>query len=276
MSLKHSERNVFALTVPRQHGAWSALISCFILGTAVGGSFGMEAILLLVSVFTGFLARHSAALYLRLSRTDDNRKKVLTLAIGYFSVFLSVGALLVIWYELRVFLLLGFFALVFLSIMLILEQQRREFTIMGELIGMVGLSLVAPAAEYSTTGVFSTQTVGLWIICSLFFGGSVFHVRYLVRKRIESTGPSLVRIRAGLPSVAYHLAALAVAVSLGTFIGILPSFSPMALLPVTLKALWAVGRRYKAPLPVHRIGYVELIHTLIFVFLAVSVFHMPA
>jgi hypothetical protein len=243
---------------------------------AIGGNLGGETVLVLVSVIAGFLAQHTASLYLRLlKKIDKLRKKVLTWAIGYSSVFISAGALLIIWYDLWFLLLLGFLALLFIATTLILRQKRKEFTTAGELVEILGLSLVAPVAEYSATGVFSTQTVGLWVICTFFFGGSVFHVRYLVRKHTETSGPLLVRLRAGLPSIVYHLIVFAASVGLGTIMGILPSFTPIALLPVTFKALWAVGRRYEEALPIRRIGYVELIHTLIFVFLAILAFHMP-
>ncbi len=262
--------------IPRQHGAWSVLISCLVLGMAIGGRLGAESVLLMVSVIAGFFAQHTASLYLRLlKKIDKRRKKVLAWAIGYSSLFLSVGALLIIWYDLWFLLLLGFLALLFIATTLILRQKRKEFTTAGELVEILGLSLVAPAAEYSTTGVFSTQTVGLWMICTFFFGGSVFHVRYLVRKQTETAGPLLVRFRAGLPSIVYHLIVFATSVGLSTIMGILPSLAPIALLPVTFKALWAVGRRYEAALSIRRIGYVELIHTLIFMFLAVWAFHMP-
>ncbi len=262
--------------IPKQHGAWAVLISCFVLGMAIGGNLGVETVLLLVSVIAGFLAQHTADLYLRLfKKTDRLRKKVLAWGIGYSSVFISAGALLIIWYDLWFLLLLGFLALFFITTTLILRQKRKAFTTAGELVEMIGLSLVAPVAEYSTTGVFSTQTVGLWVICTFFFGGSVFHVRYLVRKHTETSGPLLVRFSAGLPSIVYHLIVFAASVGLSTIMGILPSFAPIALLPVTFKALWTVGRRYEAALPIRRIGYFELTHTLIFVFLAVLAFQMP-
>ncbi len=262
--------------IPRQHGAWSILIACFVLGVALGGGIGIETTLLLISTIAGFFAQHAASLYLRLLKKFDKRwKGALSWTIGYAFVFLSAGALLIILYDLWFLLLLGFLSLLFIAATLILRRKRKEFTTTGELFEIIGLCLVAPAAEYATSGIFSIQTVGLWVICAFFFGGSVFHVRYLVRNHTETGGPFLVRVRAGLSSIVYHLIVFGTSVGLSTVMGILPSLAPIALLPVTFKALWAVGRRYEAALPIRRIGYIELIHTLIFVFFAILAFHMP-
>jgi hypothetical protein len=55
----------------------------------------------------------------------------------------------------------------------------------------------------------------------------------------------------------------------------LPPLAFLAFLPVTLKVLWTVARRYRAPQPVYRIGYLEVIHAVVFVFLAGLAFHWP-
>ncbi len=253
--------------IPRQHGAWSILISCFIIGAWLGGRFGAVNVFLLISAILAFLARHAVVVYLRPSKAAQRNKKVLALIFAYSSIILLMGAFLVLGYGLWLLLPLGFVALTFGGLTLILMARGKEFTTGGEIVGILGLTLIAPAAEYSATGVFSIKTVGLWIVCAFFFVGSVFHVRYLVRRKKESMGPPAVRLGAGGPSIVYHLAVIIVAIMLGPALHVLPYLAPVALLPVTLKALWAVGRRYERPLAVRQIGYREVVHTLVFIIL---------
>ena len=79
------------------------------------------------------------------------------------------------------------------------------------------------------------------------------------------------RLRAGFVSLTFHLSALLAAVVLSKF-KVIPLFAPLALVPVTLKALWPIIRRNRNPLPVKLIGRLELINTLVFSVITVVVF----
>ncbi|MCJ2555889.1 MAG: YwiC-like family protein [Candidatus Thermoplasmatota archaeon] len=266
-------RGVFTLTISKQHGAWSILIACFVLGTWVGGSLDPRTALLLCSVVFGFLARHSAGVYLRFPETDTRRKGVLIWTTFYALVLLGTGGLLVLAYGLWSLLLFGILLLAVGLTSLMIAHQKRDYTNSGELIGVLGLTLVAPVAEYTARGIFSVQTFAVWVLCASFFCGSVFHVRYLVRRRAASMGPLRQRLKAGRPSVLYHLGALCAAVVLG-LAGMLPPLSPLALLPGALRAWTAVGRRVKRPLPVRRIGVMEVFYTLVFLVMVVLAFYI--
>ena len=267
------DRTALAMTLPRQHGAWSILLACFVIGTLVGNTLNLRVPLVFFAVIFGFLARHGVGVYSRAPRTDDRKNRVLIWTSIYSLVVLTAGGLLVIVHELWQLLPLGLIIFAFGFATLVLSQRRMETTAGGELVGILGLTLVAPAAEYVASGLFSSQTVGLWILCAFFFCGSVFHVRYLVRRRAESVGPLSVRLKAGWPSVVYHLVVLCISVVLGSA-GMIPLLSPVALLPAALKAWVAVGRRVRTPLPVRWIGVIEVLCTIAFLVLVVFVFRM--
>jgi len=262
-----SQPSAFLLTIPRQHGAWSVLAAGFILGAIVGGRLGKEGLLLLGALLSGFLARHAVGLLLRPAGSEEQQRKIRRLTLGYVAHALLLGGLLVIRYDRWLLVPLGVVALVLALVSLHLERQRQDRTTVGELVNLLGLSLAIPATAYATSGVFEAATAGWWTLGLLFFSGSVFHVRYLVRKRRESSGPLAARWRAGWPSVVYHLAALGVAAGLSA-LGTLPSLAFLALLPVTVKALGAVVQRREGPLNIRHIGYAELAHTVLFVALA--------
>ncbi|MFQ5910577.1 MAG: hypothetical protein ACE5IJ_07660, partial [Thermoplasmata archaeon] len=70
----------------------------------------------------------------------------------------------------------------------------------------------------------------------------------------------------------YHLSILAASFVLGPVAGLFPYLAPIALLPVTSKALLSVGLRVKKASPIRLIGYTEVIHTLVFMALAGAAF----
>jgi hypothetical protein len=271
MAVKSEGRSAFALTVSKQYGAWSILLACFIMGALVGGNWNPRILLLLPAVLFGYLARSAAGVFLRLSRKDE-RRGVAAWTIAYTLIVLLAGGSLVILYDLWTLLPLGVVILAFGLATVVLSQRRMETTTGGELVGMIGLTLVAPAAEYVSSGLFSSRTLGLWLLSAFFFCGSIFHVRYLVRRRADSTGPPKLRIRAGWPSVVYQVAVLCVSLVLALR-GTLPPFSPAALLPSSLWAWVAVGVRLRKPMQVRRIGIIEIVNTIVFLVLIVLAFH---
>ena len=82
------------------------------------------------------------------------------------------------------------------------------------------------------------------------------------------------RLAAGWQTLAYHLAALAVAAGLAFAVRppALPPLAPLALLPVALAAAWKVAFRREEPLDIAAIGLREAAHTVLFVALAIPAF----
>ncbi len=78
----------------------------------------------------------------------------------------------------------------------------------------------------------------------------------------------------GDPSILFHLLALAIVVLTSTVIPVLPLFAPLAFVPVTAKALWAVSHRYEKPLKVRQIGYRDVAQTVIFVIILALAYNL--
>ncbi len=265
------KQGAFAAAIPRQHGAWIALIACFIAGSGSGARFGWESMLLLSAVIAAFLGRGALGRYFCLSPEEQGRKDLIPWIIFYSGIFLLSGAWLVLGYKSRLLILLGIAGVGLSAFSLALEKDKKDMTLSGQMINILGLSLAAPAAEYCASGAYSLKTLGVWLVCVFFFLGSLFHVRFLVRRRLEACGEFVARLKAGLPSLAFHLSALLAAGVLSKF-RLMPLFAPLALVPGTLKALWPIIRRNQNPMTVKLIGRLELIHTLIFLVITVVVF----
>jgi len=264
-------QGAFFAVVPKQHGAWTVLIASFIIGSSVGARFSLEVILLLVSVVAAFLGRGALGMCLSLSPAERRTQGLSAWIMLYSGIFLLSGAWLVLWYKLWLLGLLGIAGMGLAAFSLSLEKGKKDATLYGQIMNILGLSLIAPAAQYCASGSHSLKTLGVWLICIFFFLGSVFHVRFLLRRRLEAGGEFVERLAAGSVSIAFHLSAL-LAVMVLSKLKVIPLFAPLAFVPVTLKALWPIIRRNRNPLPVKLIGRLELIHTLVFLVITVVVF----
>ena len=267
-----SLQNTFCATIPKQHGAWVVLIACLALGMSAAGKFRFEVMLILLAVIAAFLGRNALSARLRPSSSEEQRQGLSVWAMLYFAVFLLAGAGLILGYKLWFLLPLGLAGFILTAVSLGLERIRKDMTAGGQIISILGIALAAPAMEYAAMGRYSSRTLAVWLICSLFFAGSIFHVRHMARKRPNSGKFFLERLKVDFPLALFNLGAFLTAVILTKF-RIFPAYAPLAFIPGTLKALHLVGWTNNKPVSLKRVGYAELIHTLIFLVIAVFVFN---
>lgn len=260
-------RSLFRQTIPRQHGAWSILAAAAALGMVAGGGLRVQSALFAVCVVLGFLAQHTGELWLKFSGSTKRQREIGHFLLAYALTFLLCGAMLLFKYELWGLLPLAGLASGLVALSLALSKVHKARTVVGEIVNVLALTLVLPAAAYCAAGSYVYPTVGLTLMAAIFFCASIFHVRHLVRGGRRQAGSARERLRAATPSLAYHALGLLAAGALAAF-GLLPIAAPFALLPVTLKALWAAAMPARRPTPIRTIGYVELAHTMIFVLLA--------
>lgn len=266
-------RAALSITWPRMHGAWSVLLCGYVAGVAAAGVPGPASLVLLASVVAAFVGRHAASVFDRLTTLDPRRRWVGLWGSAY-AVLSVVGlSVLVVWFNLSGLLVLAAAGSLFAVASLILESRRKDRTLAGELINIVGLSLAAPAAMYVTSGVFDFGTVGLWLLSVMFFAGRVLHVRYVVGLQRAGGADGRTRLEQRI-SLAYQVVILLAACVVSAF-GALPAWSPLALLPGLVKALWGLPRRHDAPISIRRLGYNEVWLALLFVCLTAVSWHMP-
>lgn len=262
----------FSLTVPKQHGAWSILLVSTAVGVLAFPSGSVGAPLLLVAcVIAGFMARHAGVTWLRLK--DDRRGTVLGWAVVYGLVVGGCGAVLIVGYGLTLLVAIALVAAVFAGVSVALERRRLDRTAWGEVVGTVGLSVVVPAAAYSTTGELGLEALGLWATAALFFCASVPHVRFVVRSKPTAAMPAGERWRRGAWSVAFHGLALGAVAALSVA-EVAPRLATLALLPACAKALLPVARPPEKTPNIKRVGFVELGHSVLFAVLVVVVYRV--
>lgn len=262
-----------SLAIPRQHGAWAVLLLSFVVGVAGLGRLGLDAVLALLVVISGFVGRHALAAGVRLPTRDGRR----TALFGWAAIFASVAALslgaLLLSSERLLLVPLSGILLASAGVSTVAEWKRLDRTTWGELLNMLGLSLVVPFVIYATTGRLGPEVLGLWLALALFVCGGVFHVRYLVRGRVDKGGLRQ-RLRAGAASALFHAGALVALVALSR-VALVPTWTWLALVPNTAKALWPVARPQRTRPAIRRIGFAELAHSLLFLILTILAFRLP-
>ena len=261
------------LTWPRVHGAWSVLLCGYVLGVAAAGVPNVASLVLLCSVLAAFVGRHAAGLYLRLTKSDVRRPWVLLWAVAYALLSILGLAALVLGFGLSLLLVLAATGSLFALGSLVLESRRQDRTLVGELANIVGLSLVAPAAMYATSGAFDASTAGLWLLAAMFFAGRVLHVRYVLHAQQAGRADSRARLE-GWVYLVYQLITLIVACAMSEF-EMVAVWSPVVLAPAIVKAVWALRGRQSASFSVHRLGYNEVWLTLLFVLSLAVTWHIP-
>jgi hypothetical protein len=260
--------------LPREHGAWAMLIVPLAVGALTGGGLSWPVALTFVAAFFAYLARHPLVL---LARSRGRRERAPATAGFWLAVYTLIAAAagftVIVLYRYWLLVPLAALAAALLAMNLYLASRRAEMTVGGELLGIAGLTLGAPAMYYVAAGAPGQQMLGLWLLSFLYFGGSVFYIKLKVRVHSRQAPPAsmLQRLYAGRAAILYHLATLAVTIVL-VATSLVPLLAPLAYVPVTCKAFQGT-LDWRQSVKIRRLGMIELAHSVVFALLIVLAYH---
>ncbi len=168
------------LKLPREHGAWGMLYVPFALGTAVGGRISSNTFLLTAFVTCLFIARESFVTWRRGSCRGSDSGNAIQLLSAYVGLAIFFGAPLILLEH-----LIGLLPILFLALVLLWTHTARALHLKGrtffsEIVGVLGLTLTAPAAYYVAAGSWKFTGAWLWLLCVLYFASSVYYVKFRV------------------------------------------------------------------------------------------------
>lgn len=251
--------------IPREHGAWAILFTGLLIGVAVSGKGGAQSLLLVASALFVFLARTPVMGIMR--DTSDFSSWAWAAIYGALSGLFLVPLLL--FFKLYLLIPLGIIGCISFGVHLKLQSDNMDRSIPGEMAGIGGLSLVVPAAYYSSSGVIGAEGLGLWALTLLYFWGSIFHVKLVIA--LKKPGTKSVRTKK-TGSILYHGIALIAAIAMA-LLKFVPTFAPIALVPVALKAFHtAIFKDPPQKVSIKRVGLLELIHTIIFLAMTIAIY----
>lgn len=260
-----------SLRMPAEHGAWGIIAVPFLCASAAAANpcapWLIPVTLAAVCVLGVFLLRGSLESY------GEWRALFQPAHLGLALLIAVAGALLVFYFERYLLLALGAAGLVLYMLQRLLvrthPRETEKRSLAAELVGVVLLTMSAPAATIAVLGRLDALGWQVWLLNVLFFLGGVLYVKYRVRgvlaHRTFATLPE--RFRFAWPVFVYHLL-LVLLLASAVLLESLPAMVLVAFTPAVLRAhalLLHLGQRF----PIKRLGWTEVAHALLFAVLLI-------
>jgi len=246
--------------IPAEHGAWSWLLVPFITGALVSGSTGaslasslLPLTLTLVGGLCAFVIRQPAAAWLRMRRGRTGRADE-ALAAGWTLGLAAVAAaclagLLMMGRASLVWLIVPFAAVLALYLLATRRGRAAIRAVWMEVIGAVGLALMAPAAIIAATGEVTGLAWAVWVLMGVQNALGALYARL----RVADTHGRPVNRDAVLWS---HVAGFAAVLTAG-LLDWIPLLAAVPFAGFLARAVWAV-RKVRPVANVRRLGFTEV------------------
>jgi hypothetical protein len=256
-----------SLVLPREHGAWGMLLIPLLSGAAVGLSQTPRSgpvLLLAVAAVALFWLRTPVESLIGSSpmraRTQEEHRLVVVCAALIAALAALLLALLLWQGRNPLLLLLGAVAGMSFLAQALVRRGGRHGRMTGQFIGAFGLTSTAAAAFYVVTGQVDRHALALWLANWIF---AAFQIQF-VQLRIHAVKLKLPleRMNAGRAFFVGELL-LALLLLYAWLSGVMPALVLVAFLPLIVRGI-AWFFLSPQPLRLHRLGFVELAHAVVF------------
>ncbi|MDQ0255424.1 magnesium-transporting ATPase (P-type) [Evansella vedderi] len=231
--------------IPREHGAWAMLIVPYWIGASISG-VQWSHLLFFIGLFALYFAQAPLLTYIRNPKNKD--------VWPSFFAYISIGSIIIIPFFLTNFSLLwiSLSILPLFMINLVFAKLKKERWFINDLIAIIALSSLLLLAYRLTEPAIHFEAYKYVLLNVLFFTGSVFHVKSLIR---EKNNKMFQRT-----SIFYHIMVV-------IFTAVLQLFgAALTFLLSLLKTLYVPKSYLKRPL---QIGVVEIINSVLFFLLVI-------
>lgn len=264
------QRNLFTRPLlPREHGAWAMFVVPLIIGLAIGArrnSFDNLSIPILfgLAAFGFFLVRYPLMLLVKTRNLNAEGNAWLWSSV-YGMMAFAGGVAVLILTQVWELVLIGLVGGGWLGIHLWLATRRLEMSVVGQWTAIAGAALAAPGAYLLLARTFDRTAAMLYVLNFLFFGGTVYYIKFKVREQLRVTtdaSDAWTRLRAARAPILYTLVAVLI-VAMFVLIGWASALVLLAILvPLPKVLIGALERPARVSLP--RLGIIEIIHSIIF------------
>jgi hypothetical protein len=261
--------------VPTQHGAWAMWLVPATMGAALTGTWRWSVLLILLGFMLIFLSHQPAIRALRrwkFRRILDDNSINWAIVLGGSGVGLL--AALFSYYRLWFAMILGFVVALALLTHISMTLNKKQTSIPGEIIGVLGLTASAPLIYLYLYEILDARGWVLWAINLLYFSGSIFYVKLKLRYQPAHEEPQFIfKLRFGLPLIMYTIFVFIFMISV-TALRHYSWYFVVAFIPFLIKISlgivnWNTGQDLKA----WQIGLNEIIHAALFAILSVIGFY---
>lgn len=275
--------------VPQEHGAWAVIYGAFLVGVGVAGRVTPPVLLFLVGV-TAIAFANGPLTILARPAAGPARAQHRRHALGWLLAYVALAGLafapLLLHFRMTFLLPFGAGATVFLLLRAFLIRGREDRSLLGELVGMGGLTMVGAAAHAVAVGQVQRIGAVLWLLLFLFFASGVFYVRMRIHGMVtQRKGKEPSANPSRWPCLMYHVLLLVV-IPVLVVIRVIPWPALLAFAPAlwraaaSLEAVALCGMRpglrpEEAPLSIRRLGWSEVALAAAFVVLLITAFRLP-
>lgn len=231
------------LVLPKQHGAWAMLILPFAMGVEAGEPSWFHLPLFLGWLFL-YLATFPLLMAVKGKKTDFYVRWFLTY------ITLALVALFIPLMEDWRLLWFGLLMVPFFLINAYYSRINQERSFINDLSAVGAFGIGGLASYYLGTGQMDVKALAIWGLSMLFFIGSIFFVKSMIREKKNTAFRWL--------SWGYHLF-----IPIG-FLGIGMPLVALAYLPSTVRAVALYGK----PLTMMHVGILEIMNSLFFMIVA--------
>ncbi len=263
-----------SIPIPKEHGSWVMFFTAFIIGIFIAGSFTLPVMVYLLSTLALFMIRYPIFLLTRMKNKHQfgvyTKGTVRLWIIIYGFTGTASGLVLVMILGRPLLVYLGVFALILLSAEAYRGTQTARQTLLNELAGAAGLSLIGLGAYYVSTNRLDARAWQMTFLLALYFVMAVFYVRMKAHWVTKPPTDFKTRWETGSVNILFSLAALILTLGLASY-GLLPNLSWLAILPAILRNVFDALRGQRET-NFKRRGWIETIYIVIFLVLVVLAF----
>lgn len=229
------------ILLPKQHGAWAMLLIPFLLGVVKGG-----AVFAHIPLFLGWLS-----LYLFTYPILMISKKKKVLFYRKWAIIYGLSAILSLIYPLFVEWRLVYFGMVMLPFFMIniyFARRNKERAFINDLTAIITFGIGGAASYFLASGMLDRTGWLLFVYTFLFFLGSTFYVKSMIR---EKNNPLFKKY-----SWVYHILLFIITAAINLWVGI-------AYLPSLVRSIVFYGKKPT----VMKVGVLEIVNSLFFFFI---------
>jgi len=253
------------IPIPHEHGTWAMIYVPVAIAFASAPLINIDFLVLILAMTSLFFLYNPLATLIRLKTTGHSTLIInshLSWIILYSTFALGCGVYLLF----RGFIFLLLFLALFVSLLafhLLLQTRRQHHGKLSELTAIAGLTSSSLATRGVLIGKIDNEGFLLWLLCFLFFSSSVFYVKMRISRQMNKDSTKLTSL-----CVAFHVVLVLILVTL-VICKIIPMYTAAAYLPIVIRAF--LGMATSRKLNVKRIGIVEVVYTIIFAGILISV-----
>ncbi|ADP34241.1 YwiC-like family protein [Bacillus atrophaeus] len=225
--------------IPKQHGAWAMLLIPICLGMVKGGP-----VLWHIPLFTGwlflYLTVYPITLAVKKKKTKDYQKWIF-----YYGIAACCSIIAVVIHK-PAFIWLGFSLFPLFLVHVYYARTKNERALLNDIAGVLFFSTGGLASCWLGAGSLDGWAWFIFAQSSLFFIGSSFYVKSMIREKNNKTFAYC--------SWGYHLLLPFLSISLGA------SWGALAFIPSSLRAWFLHGKERS----IKTIGILEIVNACFF------------